>query len=47
VKGTAGGKIIDLGIQSGEQPGTQLTGTFSGPPELLAVIGGAVAFFDS
>jgi len=47
VKGTAGGKIIDLGIQSSEQPGTQLTGTFSGPPELLAVIVGAVAFFDS
>lgn len=45
VKGTAIRKTVDLDIHSGQQLGTRLTGSFSGPVELLAVIVGAVAFF--
>jgi len=47
VKGTAIRETVDLDIDSGEQNGTRLTGSFSGPVELLAVIIGAVAFFAS
>lgn len=47
VKGTVGRGLVDLRVHEAQQSGTRLTGTFSGPVELLALIIGAVAFFAS
>lgn len=51
VVGSVGGKDIDLRINQSEHagafPASRLTGTFSGPLELLALVVGAVAYFAS
>jgi hypothetical protein len=49
VVGTLGGRHVELHLRqtdgSGGFPPTRLTGTYSGPPEILALIVGAVAYF--
>jgi hypothetical protein len=45
VIGATTGATVNLAIRSRTQPGTHVSGTFSGPVELLAVILGTVAFF--
>lgn len=49
VRGTIGGRSFQLRVaptgQSGNFPPTRVTGKYSGPPALLAIIIGTVAFF--